>query len=93
MSPFPASRPFIDLALKFRKTSLNPEHFSCIDPHTKTVLPVLRPSTCTQLCNPEISMSHLSKNVYILLIRYISAFKMQCLAVVYKVVSVIVLCP
>lgn len=46
-SPFPASRPFIDLALKFRKTSLNPEHCSYIDPRTKTARPLLQPSTST----------------------------------------------
>lgn len=68
-SPFPASRPFTDLALKFRKASLHPEHCSYIDPCTKTALPLLQPSTSTRLCNPQISMSHVSKNVYILLIR------------------------
>lgn len=66
-SPFPVSRPFIDLALKFRKKSLNPEHCSSIDPCTKTVLPLLQPSTSTWLCNAQISMewyNHLSKCVF-----------------------------
>lgn len=63
---FPAFRPFIDLASKFRKKSLNSEYCSSTDSFIRT-LPLLQPSTSPQLCNPQISIrwcNHSSKCIY-----------------------------
>jgi len=56
LSPFPASGPFMDLALKFRKGSVKPEHCSSIDPGTKSIFPLLQPSASALLGNPQVSV-------------------------------------